>query len=71
MKRLLRTLLIAIPVVLLFITWVVHLGTTALRSGIYWAFRKHNYWDLGNEWFQIQQEADDWYRIWKDGTGWK
>jgi len=71
MKRTIRGLLICIPFMLLGITWVVHLCTTALRSGIYWAFMKPNYWDLSNEWFQIQQEVDDWYKIWKDGTGWK
>ena len=71
MNRALRTIIIAIPVVLLAISWVVHLCTTALRSGIYRVFKKSNYWDLGNEWFQVKQEASEWYEIWRDGTGWK
>jgi hypothetical protein len=71
MKKTLRGLLLSVPLTLLVITWVVHLSTTALRSGIYWAFKKPNYWDLSNEWFQIQAEAEAWYIVWRDGTGWK
>ena len=70
MKKIIRGLLICIPLMLLSITWAIHLITTALRSGVYWVFKKPNYWDLSNEWFQIKQEFDDWYIIWKNGTGW-
>ena len=70
MKKTLRSLIIIIPVVLLAVSWAIHLCTTALRSGIYRVFRKDNYWDLSNEWFQVKQEADDWYNIWKNGNGW-
>ena len=71
MRKFIRTIIILIPVVLLTLSWVAHLCTTGVRSGIYWAFKKPNYWNLSNEWYQVCQEAEEWYLLWRDGKGWK
>jgi predicted PurR-regulated permease PerM len=67
MNRLIKTLFVLFLFLVLLVVSAFNLISTAIRSGIYWAIRRDNYWDLSNEWFQVCNEAEMWYKVLRDG----
>jgi len=67
MNKIKRSLLMFFPVLVFILSAVCLLIVTALKSGIYWAFKWENYWNLENEWFQITEEYKVWVHYWKTG----
>ncbi len=65
--KLQRTLVIAVPVVLLAIGAVAKLVVAVIRDIIYFAFNWPNYWDTTNEWFSVTEEFKVWQHYWKTG----
>lgn len=67
MKIAIRTLIMIIPMFFVVLTELGSLVIVAIRSGIYFVFGKENYWTVSNEWFQIKNNAEMWYFVWKNG----
>lgn len=67
-SKLIRTIYLFIPAITLIVAGVVNLAVTGLRSLIYWAFNRSNYWNLENEWHQVQMDAEEMYRYWEHGN---
>ena len=67
MIKLKRAGLMLFPVLVFIISAVVLLTTTFLKQGIYYLFKKENYWTIGNEWDQVLAEAGEWAHYWRTG----
>ena len=68
MKLILRSVLMTIPAIIMFWVFVFMLATTAIENFILWIFMRPSYWTLSNEWFQVCDKMDSWYKIWLYGT---
>ena len=66
-KRILLTLVVAIPVILTILVSACNLVLTGLRQLACWATGEQSYWDLDNEWFQVKSDLERWYTLWKHG----
>lgn len=66
-KWILRTIVIGLAMCIVIIAYVLNLITTGLRQLLDWILGEQNYWDLGNEWFQVKADLEKWYRLWRYG----
>jgi len=68
-RFMLRTIIMIIPMIVLFVIAVLCLVFTSIQQFINWTFGKVSYWDVPNEWHQIKEDAFTWYKIWLRGFG--
>jgi len=66
-KLLLRTVILAIPLVFTTVVSIVAMLSTVLRNTACWIFNITSYWDISNEWYQITQDYESLYKIWRNG----
>lgn len=71
-KIIIRSILVALTVVIMTIVFVMAVVGTGAIQFINWVFNKHSYWDISNEWFQYKQAIRSWYKTFlgKDGGDW-
>ena len=67
MKLILRTLILFIPaVIMIFIGLIVFIGVI-VRNLFDCIFNQESYWTGANEWHQIKEDFERWYKLWRHG----
>lgn len=64
-KLIIRSILIALAVVIVTICYAGVFVFTGINQFVDWVFCRHNYWNIGNEWFQYVEAMEGWYKLWK------